>query len=309
VNGPAKTCKIFTTTRPIAKYWREKVLNPNLHSGKWGGSREHKYTKEDHLKIQMKLWDTCRLSPLSRLGEYRRACRSLGDKFKKIGLSTISRVFASWRWSFKKPNRKQFNKYKSQNMTYYIAVKHYLQNIPWVKLKFIDESHFKSADLQRNKALGPKGQAVEVTSGSMNDETFSMTLMTTLDPNAPSPIVATLRTNSNCQWDFLDFVIYLLQEKHLVDGDLLFVDNSGVHWGGDAFPFLSNLLRTAGVTLLFLPKYSPELDPCEEIFAQIKSHLRCWRGHEKFWVEIIKASAVVTYENVLSYYRHAITWQ
>jgi len=194
-------------------------------------------------------------------------------------------------------------------MRYYVAVKHYLQSIPWHHLKFCDESHFKSADLQRSHALGPVGEAVTIVTNSMNDETFSMTLMTTLDPEALCPVVATLRTDSNSHWDFLDFIIYLLEKKHLVAGDVFFVDNAGVHWGSDAFPIISSLLRAAGVTLFFLPKYSPELNPCEEIFAAIKAHLRSYWGDEKFWLEILKSTVTVKYEHVLAYYHHAIAWQ
>ena len=72
---------------------------------------------------------------------------------------------------------------------------------------------------------------------------------------------------------------------------------------------IRNFFLFIGVTLLFLPKYSPKLNPCEEIFAEIKAHLRNWRGDDKFWVEIVKSTATVTYENVLAYYNHAIAWQ
>ena len=71
-------------------------------------------------------------------------------------------------------------------------------------------------DLQRLKAMSPIGEPVDIVTSCMNDETFSMTLMTTLDPSATSPIVATLRTDSNNQWDFLGFIVGLLEAGHLV---------------------------------------------------------------------------------------------
>ena len=43
------------------------------------------------------------------------------------------------------------------------------------------------------------------------------------------------------------------------------MDNATVHKGLESMRFLSPLLRAAGVKLLFLPKYSPELNPCEEV--------------------------------------------
>jgi Transposase and inactivated derivatives len=33
-------------------------------------------------------------------------------------------------------------------------------------------------------------------------------------------------------------------------------------------------IRTAGAKLLFLPKYSPDLNPIEQFFAKLKHHMR-----------------------------------
>ena len=41
----------------------------------------------------------------------------------------------------------QFNKYKPENIIYYATVKEFLQTIPWSRMKFCDESHFKSAGM------------------------------------------------------------------------------------------------------------------------------------------------------------------
>lgn len=93
----------------------------------------------------------------------------------------------------------------------------------------------------------------------------------------------------------------------LKDGDYLIVDNASVHVGSDAFPWLTRLLDVAGVRLIFLPKYSPELNPCEGVFALVKSHLRCWRGNDRFWQEIIKSLGTVTYLQMFKCYEHSIT--
>jgi len=116
-----------------------------------------------------------------------------------------------------------------------------------------------------------------------------MMLMTTLDPSAEFPVVATLHTESNTQWDFLDFLIYLLEQQHLVAGDILFVDNASVHWGHDAFPIISALLRAAGmhcdcvrkrccvinlnlgVTLFFCPNTLLSLIPVKRYLQRLSS--------------------------------------
>jgi len=70
--------------------------------------------------------------------------------------------------------------------------------LPWSKMKFVDESHFKSRDLYRNKALSPRNEPLDILPSDMNDET--VTMMMTLDP-APHPVEIDLRVDSNDQFD------------------------------------------------------------------------------------------------------------
>ena len=48
------------------------------------------------------------------------------------------------------------------------------------------------------------------------------------------------------------------------------MDNLGRHKGRA----VRRLIRSAGITLFFLPRYSPELNPIEQIFAKLKHLLR-----------------------------------
>ncbi len=57
----------------------------------------------------------------------------------------------------------------------------------------------------------------------------------------------------------------------LAEGDIVVLDNPGTHKG--------KLARAAGAHLLFLPPYSPDLNPIEQVFAKLK-HLMRKRGLE-----------------------------
>jgi putative transposase len=56
----------------------------------------------------------------------------------------------------------------------------------------------------------------------------------------------------------------------LREGDIVIMDNLGSHKG----KAVRALIRSAGAKLFFLPKYSPDLNPIEQIFAKIKHFLR-----------------------------------
>ena len=68
------------------------------------------------------------------------------------------------------------------------------------------------------------------------------------------------------------FTIYV--EKVLAPtlevGDLVMMDNLGSH----KRKAIRRAIRSAGAKLIFLPKYSPDLNPIEQVFAKLKHMLR-----------------------------------
>jgi len=56
----------------------------------------------------------------------------------------------------------------------------------------------------------------------------------------------------------------------LKPGDIVVMDNLGSHRGRA----VRRTIRQAGARLFFLPKYSPDLNPIEQLFAKLKHWLR-----------------------------------
>ncbi len=56
----------------------------------------------------------------------------------------------------------------------------------------------------------------------------------------------------------------------LKPGDVVFLDNLGSHKG----MAVRRAIRDVGARLVFLPKYSPDLNPIEQVFAKFKTLLR-----------------------------------
>ena len=52
--------------------------------------------------------------------------------------------------------------------------------------------------------------------------------------------------------------------------DIVVIDNLGSHRG----KAIRRLIRSVGARLFFLPKYSPDLNPIEQLFAKLKHWLR-----------------------------------
>jgi transposase len=64
------------------------------------------------------------------------------------------------------------------------------------------------------------------------------------------------------------FTIYAEQvlAPTLIKGDIVILDNLGSHKGQAA----RNAIRARGAHLIFLPPYSPDLNPIEQVFAKLK---------------------------------------
>lgn len=56
----------------------------------------------------------------------------------------------------------------------------------------------------------------------------------------------------------------------LQPGEIVLMDNLGSHKG----KAVRQAIRSAGAKLIFLPKYSPDLNPIEQVFAKLKHLLR-----------------------------------
>ena len=68
---------------------------------------------------------------------------------------------------------------------------------------------------------------------------------------------------------FLAYVEQVLVPS-LRPGDIVIIDNLGSHKG----KAVRRAIRAAGAKLFFLPPYSPDLNPIEQVFAKLKTLLR-----------------------------------
>ena len=70
----------------------------------------------------------------------------------------------------------------------------------------------------------------------------------------------------------------------LKPGDVVIMDNLGSHRG----KAVRKAIRAAGARLLFLPKYSPDLNPIEQVFSKLKHMLR--RTQARSYEGLLKAT-------------------
>jgi len=105
----------------------------------------------------------------------------------------------------------------------------------------------------------------------------------------------------------LDFVYGACCDGILEEGDYLVLDNASVHSGFDCLDYFIDLLESFGVHLVFLPAYSPELNPCELIFGLIKNRIRSInRARMTLLERTIETIASIEIETIRSFYTHCL---
>ena len=89
----------------------------------------------------------------------------------------------------------------------------------------------------------------------------------------------------------------------LRQGDIVVMDNLGSHKG----KAVRDLIRSAGAKLFFLPKYSPDLNPIEQVFAKLKHLLRkaAARTVETVCAAIGQILGAFTAEQCANYFRNS----
>lgn len=101
---------------------------------------------------------------------------------------------------------------------------------------------------------------------------------------------------------FLAFVEQLLIPR-LEPGDIVVLDNVSTH----KIKAVAAALEAAGIELVFLPPYSPELNPIEECWSKVKGLMRKAGARTRAALDQAVKSALeaVTPSNIVGWFQHA----
>jgi transposase len=166
------------------------------------------------------------------------------------------------------------------------------------RLVFLDESGFNTS-MTRLKARAPKGKR---TYGKVprnrGKNTTLIAAITLEEAMGPSMTIEGAT-------DALAFEAYVehFLAPSLSEGQVVVLDGLGAHRSER----VRELVEARGADLLFLPSYSPDLNPIEEAFSKIKHLVRKAgaRVREALVGTIARALAAVTIEDAASWFVHS----
>lgn len=132
------------------------------------------------------------------------------------------------------------------------------------RLVFIDETSVKT-NLARLRGRAPKGLRLRASApaGLWNTQTFIAGL-------TQGGLIAPWIIKGAMDGPAFETYVTTQLAPTLAQGTVVILDNLATHKTLSA----AQALRDRGCWLLFLPPYSPDLNPIEMAFAKLKSHLR-----------------------------------
>ena len=175
--------------------------------------------------------------------------------------------------------------------------KKYQGRLDPARLVFIDETWAKT-NMTRLRGWAPRGRKLlaKVPQGQWRTLTFLAALR---HDRIEAPCVIDGPINGEL---FLAYIEQVLVPT-LKPGDIVIIDHLASHKG----KAVRRVIRAAGAKLFFLPPYSPDLNPIEQVFAKIKTLLRkaAERTVEATWKRIGALLRAFTSQECTNYFRNA----
>lgn len=189
----------------------------------------------------------------------------LDDRFGiEVSPSSITRLLKSAGWTRKSSHRvaKQRNAQLRDLYLYKISKYKSYQMI------FIDESGADKRDGFRKKGWAPSG-VTPVQVGRFNREQRCQILAAYTQDGVE---LARVYPGSTDAALFMDFIEQLLQHcgRWPDAKSVLIMDNASFHRSDE----IEQMCAEAGVELVYLPPYSPDFNPIEEFFAELKNFIK-----------------------------------
>lgn len=165
------------------------------------------------------------------------------------------------------------------------------------RLFFLDETGTNVA-MSRLYARAPRGERTKECQPRNRGTTLTLIAALTVG-GLLAPMTVEGATDS------LVFIAYVREIllPELQPGDVVVLDNVGAH----KVPEVQRLIEEAGARLLFLPPYSPDLNPIEEAWSKVKSFLRTAKARtvDALHSAIAMALECVTPSDAKGWFEHA----
>jgi len=164
------------------------------------------------------------------------------------------------------------------------------------KLVFIDETWAKT-NMTRTRGRAPLGE--RLVAAVPHGHWKTMTLVAAL---GHAGMRCSMTLDGPVNRDAFEAFVGRVLVPALSPGDVVVMDNLSSHKGMR----VRDLIEAAGATLLYLPPYSPDLNPIELAFSKLKQLMRsaAHRTADALWSDVQRMLDLITPIDAANYIRH-----
>lgn len=282
-------CK-YTTIAAIVKKYKD---TGSILSSKSACGRKQKLNHEDNERLKTLISSDVSISLKEMQNKFQ-------ENFNKtISVSTIHRAIQAFEYSFKRvqliPERRNLSNNKEVRFNFSRKLLEIEQN----KLVFLDEMGV-NCSMRRRYGRAPLGQTPRKNVASIRSKNISIAAAIT----KTGLIAFKIRDgafNTESFTEFINELMQLLLEKNLV-GMTIICDNIPFHKSGQS----NTVIKNNGHNLIFLPPYTPQLNPIEEVFGFWKEQVRGKNcdSHESLIDAINTTVCNITSNHCEAFFRH-----
>lgn len=172
-----------------------------------------------------------------------------------------------------------------------------LRSIAPERLIFLDESGV-TTQMTRTWARAPKGERIAESTPQGHWK-----VLTTLGAMSLRGMLAAMTIEAATDADIFDAFIEQVLCPKIRSGDVVVLDNLSAHKAAD----VAEKIAACGAELIFLPPYSPDLNPIEKAWSKFKQHLRSAKARtaEALHKAIAEALNTISPDNAQAWFRHS----
>ena len=279
------------TITSILRIYRTTGRQMKNHKGSSTGSR--KLSSEDHDFIKTKIHEDVSISLKQLKAELQQ------ERNKIISISTIYRAIGEFNFSFKRLQLVPVKRNVEENMIRRrdYASSFFVQDED--KFIFIDEMGI-SCSTRKSGGWSAKGTTPRKVVQSIRSKNYSVCAAI----SKRQLILFSVQDKPYNTLTFTDFIgrlINKLQENNCCETNFV-LDNASIHKSEN----LKNVIELNGYTLQFLPPYSPQLNPIEEVFSKWKSYIKSCNctNVEELNNAILNGSFKISSNDCVAYFNH-----
>ena len=185
----------------------------------------------------------------------------------EVCLSTICRFLHSCGFSRKKIRNIALQRNEEVRARYVVEVELYLSSM----FVFVDETGCDRRDAMRKFGYSLRGRRCVAKKLLVRGERVSAIGAITLNGILDYKFIRGT-TNGDLFLDFIEenLLPHLMPFDGTNENSIVVMDNASIHHVNE----VADLISSVGALLIYLPPYSPDLNPIEEVFSSVKAYLK-----------------------------------